>query len=109
MEQCQNYWNEWLIAYVKRIEFETKELTDKDGLNKYDNERRILMNSVNPRYVLRNHLVQKAIMKAEQENFDEARRLLQALEKPFDENSNFDDYTERPSRSMCELRVSCSS
>ncbi|OTF69108.1 hypothetical protein BLA29_003039 [Euroglyphus maynei] len=68
-----------------------------------------MMNSVNPRYVLRNHLVQKAIEKAEQEEFDEARRLLRALEKPFDENPDFDAYTERPTSSMCTLRVSCSS
>nr|XP_027205928.1 selenoprotein O-like [Dermatophagoides pteronyssinus] len=109
LEQCRKNWNEWISAYIKRIEFETKEFSDKDDLIKYDNERRALMNSVNPRYVLRNHLAQKAIEKAEQENFDEARRLLHALEKPFNENPDFDDYTERPTSSMCTLRVSCSS
>ena len=39
------------------------------------------MNRVNPKYVLRNYLVQTAIEKAQQKDFSEIDRLLTLLQK----------------------------
>lgn len=43
------------------------------------------MNSINPKYVLRNYLAQIAIDKAENHDFSEVNELLELLRKPHDE------------------------
>ncbi|MDP2805452.1 MAG: YdiU family protein, partial [Gallionellaceae bacterium] len=49
-----------------------------------DAERKVRMNSVNPKYILRNYLAQVAIQKAEaSRDFSEVDRLLHLLKRPF--------------------------
>jgi len=88
---------------VSHIEGNEKEL------HELDKKRKSTMNESNPRYVLRNYLAEEAIQKAEVGDFSEVKQLLAALERPFEENSSFDHYTRRPTKSACHLRVSCSS
>ncbi len=67
------------------------------------------MNAVNPKYILRNHLAQQAIERAEQGDMSEADRLLLLLARPFDEQPELDHYA-MPAPAWAEsLCISCSS
>lgn len=106
--ECERHWTHWLYMYVGRLQHElgSSQTHDLDRLNR---ERVSLMNKHNPRYVLRNYLAEEAIQKAEKGDFSEAKRLLRALENPFDELEEFDDYTRKPPANASKIRVSCSS
>lgn len=54
------------------------------------------MNSVNPKYVLRNYLCQSAIDAAELGDFGEVRRLLKLLQRPYDEQPGMEKYARLP-------------
>ncbi len=74
-----------------------------------DSERKADMNSVNPKYVLRNYLAQVAIEKAQAKDFSEVERLLAVLERPFDEQPDSEHYAALPPDWASHLEVSCSS
>jgi uncharacterized protein YdiU (UPF0061 family) len=93
----------WLQRYYERISC--------DELS-YE-ERKIAMNKVNPKYVLRNYLAQQAIEKAEQGDFSQLHELQKVLLLPYDEQSEFQRYSEkRPewarNKAGCSM-LSCSS
>jgi uncharacterized protein YdiU (UPF0061 family) len=67
------------------------------------------MHAVNPKYVLRNYLAQVAIEKAQNGDYEEVRRLLAVLERPFDEQPGNDAYAALPPDWASHLEVSCSS
>ena len=89
----------WLIHYRKRLQQE----------NSVDQVRKIAMNHVNPKFVLRNHLAQTAIEKAQQKDFSEVKRLLHILQHPFDEQPENEAYAALPPDWAASLSVSCSS
>jgi uncharacterized protein YdiU (UPF0061 family) len=91
--------NQWLLRYRARLQIEKR-----DNLT-----RQSAMNQVNPKYILRNHLVQIAIEKAQQKDFSEVNRLLSILENPFDEQPEYNAYAELPPDWASTLEVSCSS
>jgi len=69
------------------------------------------MQQVNPRYILRNHMAQKAIELAEQDDFSEVDRLFTLLSQPFvfqPETEKQEDLAPLPS-DIPEIMVSCSS
>lgn len=93
----------WLRRYRSRLVEE----------NSDDDKRRVLMNSVNPKYVLRNYLAQLAIDAAEQGDNSVVNELLEVLRKPYDEQPAFEKYAiKRPewarNRAGCSM-LSCSS
>jgi uncharacterized protein YdiU (UPF0061 family) len=67
------------------------------------------MNRVNPKYVLRNHLAQEAIHRAQQGDAGETRRLLKVLQRPFDEQPEHAAYADFPPDWAQHIEVSCSS
>jgi len=67
------------------------------------------MNRVNPKFVLRNHLAQTAIERAQQGDFSEVQRLLQILARPFDEQPDHAAYADHPPAWAQQIEVSCSS
>jgi len=89
----------WSRQYRERLAREES----KDG------ERKSGMDSVNPKYILRNYLAQIAIEKAQNKDFSEIGRLLKVLEKPFDEQPENEHYAALPPDWASELEVSCSS
>ncbi|OYY20678.1 MULTISPECIES: protein adenylyltransferase SelO [unclassified Polynucleobacter] len=91
--------DQWFTDYINRLQSEA--LTD--------NSRKNLMDRVNPKYILRNHLAQIAIDKAQQDDFSEVDTLFKILSKPFDEQLAFDDYSKPPPLDMQRVAVSCSS
>jgi uncharacterized protein YdiU (UPF0061 family) len=89
----------WAVHYRARLRQE----------NSVDAQRRAAMNSVNPKYVLRNYLAQVAIEKAQNKDFSEVAKLLSILEKPFAEQPEHEKYAALPPDWASELEVSCSS
>lgn len=61
-----------------------------------DDERKISMDSVNPKYILRNYLCQTAIDAAEIGDFGEVRSLLKLVEHPYDEQPGMEKYARLP-------------
>ncbi|MES2956625.1 MAG: YdiU family protein [Pseudomonadota bacterium] len=89
----------WTLRYRARLALE----------NSVDDERRLRMNRVNPKFVLRNHLAQTAIERADQGDFGEVQRLLKVLERPFDEQPEHVAYADHPPAWAQQIEVSCSS
>jgi uncharacterized protein YdiU (UPF0061 family) len=89
----------WAVRYRERLRAE----------NSDDAARKIAMNAVNPKYILRNYLAQVAIDKAQQKDFSEVQRLLTVLERPFDEQPEHESYAALPPDWAAGLEVSCSS
>ena len=77
--------------------------------NSDDAERAARMNRVNPKFVLRNHLAQAAIERAQAGDFSEVSRLLKVLERPFDEQPEHAADADFPPAWAQQIEVSCSS
>jgi uncharacterized protein YdiU (UPF0061 family) len=92
--------NEWAAAYKRRLASE----------GSVDAERKEAMSSVNPKYILRNYLVERAIRKADDErDYSEIERLRVLLKNPFSEQPGFDEYSKPAPPSERGLVISCSS
>ncbi|RZI41910.1 YdiU family protein [Herbaspirillum sp. HC18] len=89
----------WAAQYRRRLKQE----------NSLDVQRCAAMHAVNPKYVLRNYLAQIAIEKAQNKDFSEVARLLDILERPFEEQPENDRYADLPPDWASHLEVSCSS
>jgi len=89
----------WAKRYAARLQREAS----------VDAERAARMNRVNPKYVLRNHLLEVAIQQARSGDFEEAQRLLKVLERPFDEQPKHAAYADFPPDWAQTIEVSCSS
>jgi uncharacterized protein YdiU (UPF0061 family) len=89
----------WAVLYRERLAAE----------NSVDAVRALAMNRANPKYILRNHLAQEAIHRAEQGHFGETHRLLKVLERPFDEQPEHAAYADFPPDWAQHIEVSCSS
>jgi uncharacterized protein YdiU (UPF0061 family) len=76
----------WLADYRARL---AQEQSD-------DAERAARMNRANPKYVLRNHLAQAAIEKAQAGDFGEIETLRKLLARPFDEQPGQEHYASPP-------------
>lgn len=90
----------WIANYRARLRAEQ---------NTDDEARALRMNRVNPKYVLRNHLAQAAIEKAEAGDDSEVARLMDLLRRPYDEQPSMEAYAEPPPDDLRNIEVSCSS
>ncbi|MBT4835740.1 MAG: YdiU family protein [Methylococcales bacterium] len=88
---------QWLTRYQNRLK--------KD----IDVNRHEKMNQTNPKYVLRNHLAQQAIEKAQNKDFTEVDRILKLLQTPYDEQPDMQQYSQPANESASSVIVSCSS
>ncbi|WP_374586032.1 YdiU family protein [Pseudoduganella sp.] len=91
--------DKWAEAYRARLRAE----------NSNDTARKLAMDQVNPKYVLRNYMAQVAIEKAQNKDFSEVERLQALLERPFDEQPGNEHYAGFPPDWSNQLSVSCSS
>ncbi|MCD7463341.1 hypothetical protein HAX54_050369 [Datura stramonium] len=79
-------WTGWVKSYIQEL--------STTGVS--DEERKVSMDSVNPKYILRNYLCQSAIDAAEQGDFGEVRQLLKVMQCPFDEQPGMEKYARLP-------------
>jgi uncharacterized protein YdiU (UPF0061 family) len=91
--------DEWANRYGDRLRAECS----------LDHERKVRMDRVNPKYVLRNYLAQIAIDKAQKKVFSEVDRLRSVLAMPFDEQTEMEHYAQPAPEWGKHLQVSCSS
>ncbi|CAA7407996.1 unnamed protein product [Spirodela intermedia] len=79
-------WISWVKSYIQELV--------AGGVP--DEQRKATMDAVNPKYVLRNYLCQSAIDAAEQSDYDEVRRLLKVVQRPYDEQPGMEKYALLP-------------
>jgi uncharacterized protein YdiU (UPF0061 family) len=89
----------WGERYLRRLEAEPRS----------DAERRAAMDRANPKFVLRNHLAQEAIAKAEAGDFGTVRTLHELLRRPYDEQPGHERFAALPPDWARHIEVSCSS
>jgi uncharacterized protein YdiU (UPF0061 family) len=96
-------WGKWFEKYINRLNVEDSS----------DENRKIDMNSVNPKYVLRNYMAQLAIDAANNEDYSLLKEIHMVLKKPYEEQVEFKKwYAKRPdwarNKIGCSM-LSCSS
>jgi uncharacterized protein YdiU (UPF0061 family) len=91
--------DEWAANYQKRLASERSD----------DATRSERMNRVNPKFVLRNHVAQAVIERAQKGDYAEIDELLRVLQSPFDEHSEMERFAEPPPEGAKKIVVSCSS
>lgn len=89
----------WSQAYAQRLRAEHSD----------DTQRAAAMNRVNPAVVLRNHLAETAIQRAQAGDFSEVQRLLKILQHPFDTHLDATPDADLPPDWAQHIEVSCSS
>ncbi|KAG9142931.1 hypothetical protein Leryth_006205 [Lithospermum erythrorhizon] len=94
-------WSSWVHSYIQEVS--TSRISDE--------QRKASMNSVNPKYILRNYLCQSAIDAAEQGDFEEVRQLLKVMQCPYDDQPGMEKcrcLSLGPTQ-LCVCMLSCSS
>jgi len=93
----KDQWNLWFKSYAKRLQKETIS----------PEERKKRMNTVNPKFVLRNYMAQLAIDDAEKGDYNLIEELFQLLKNPYDEQpENEKWFSKRPE--WARHKVGCS-
>lgn len=95
----RNLIDQWFADYVSRLKSESSN----------DDERQFRMNRINPKFVLRNHMAQIAIERAQKKDFSEVTKLHTILTKPYDDQPEYDSYSFAPPPHTAPIEVSCSS
>jgi uncharacterized protein YdiU (UPF0061 family) len=97
--ELQEPLSEWLEHYDKRLAKE--ESTTED--------RHKQMLATNPKYVLKNYMLQYAIDKADRGDYSGVEALLVLARAPFDEHPEWESFAEVSPKSVKNLKLSCSS
>lgn len=96
-------WEKWFKKYINRLNEEDEN----------DDHRKIQMNKVNPKYVLRNYMAQLAIDAANKEDYSLIEELHLLLKKPYEEQPKHEKwYAKRPDWARDKIgssMLSCSS
>ena len=90
---------EWLEDYDKRLE-----------LNSISEEQRIRqMLKTNPKYTLKNYILQEAIESAESNNYTILKKLFKAIKSPYEEHPELERWALATPIEHKNLKLSCSS
>jgi len=89
----------WLDKYSKRLQ--------KEALSEASRHEKML--AVNPKYILKNHILQEAIEKAEVHDFDMLNELLKVALAPFDEHPELEHLCKPTPSGSNNMTLSCSS
>ncbi len=89
----------WAVRYKQRLALESS----------VDAVRKVSMNQVNPKYILRNYLAQQAIEKAADYDYSLVNELIAVLANPFSEHPEFEQLAALPPEWGRKMVLSCSS
>ena len=96
-ETMQNSMNSWLDRYDERIQYIDKTMRKKQMLG------------ANPKYVLKNYMLQEAIDAAEGGDFSVVSDLFDIAQQPFEERPEFERWAGATPKEFINQRLSCSS
>ena len=101
----------WLLKYQQRLR---QLVTAFNGdLNQLQEQRVAIMNATNPKYILRNYLIQGAIAKATGKDMSEVKNLQEMIKNPFAENLSEElakkNYDQKAPEWAYNLCMTCSS
>jgi uncharacterized protein YdiU (UPF0061 family) len=103
VDKTEDAWMYWFTQYLNRLRQET--LSDTD--------RKVAMDQVNPKYVLRNYMSQLAIEAAEKEDYSLIEELHLLLKNPYQEQEKYQKwFAKRPDWAREKIgssMLSCSS
>jgi uncharacterized protein YdiU (UPF0061 family) len=89
----------WLNGYQKRVEMDVIS----------EEERMIQMRKINPKYVLKNYILQDVIKEAENGNFELLNDMLEIAKNPYGEHLKYEKYAQPTPKSLGGFICSCSS
>ncbi|GIC75333.1 YdiU family protein [Moritella sp. F3] len=89
----------WAVKYQQRLALESS----------VDDVRKVSMNQVNPKYILRNYLAQQAITQATDYDYSLVNELVAVLADPFAEHPDFEKLAALPPEWGRKMVLSCSS
>jgi len=89
----------WLTKYDKRLKLESIESYKRNDK----------MRKINPKYVLKNYILQDAINKAEKHDFTGVEELLKLAQFPFSEHEDMTHYANSTPAHYKNIQLSCSS
>lgn len=95
----RSLFDDWAKRYAARLLLEARPAA----------ERRLAMQASNPKYILRNYLAEQAIQAAQQGDFSQIASLHDCLQRPFDEQPQYQVYAAEPPAWAQDISVSCSS
>jgi len=89
----------WFVSYEKVCENEksTFELRIK------------IMKKINPKYIIKNYMLQEAIELAHEGDYSLVNDLLKIAQKPFDEHKKYEKYSKPTPMEFANIKLSCSS
>jgi len=90
---------EWIESYQKALENES---LSKDEISSQ-------MQQVNPKYVLKNYMIQEAIDKAQNDDFTLVNDLLKIAQNPYIVHEGYERYMYSTPQEFCNVQLSCSS
>ena len=90
---------QWFESYKKVCEEQS------DGFE----SRLEIMKKVNPKYILKNYMLQDAIQKADEGDYTLVNELLEIAQNPFDEHPKFEEYAKPTPMKYANIKLSCSS
>lgn len=91
--------DEWLEEYKNRLDLE--DISKEQRLKN--------MRKINPKYVLKNYMLQEAIDKANNDDFSLVNDLLHIAQNPYDEHIKFEKYAHKTPNNVGNMVCSCSS
>ncbi len=91
--------DQWVADYAQRLLQEGRASSD----------RITAMNQVNPKYILRNHLLENAIKSAEKKEYTELNQLAMLVADPYAEWPELEAYAALPPDWAKDISISCSS
>ncbi len=91
----------WIALWRARL------AADGEGNKRSSKEIAAALDAVNPAIIPRNHRIEEAIVAANDGDLRPFDRLLQALEKPYEDRPEFADYAEPPRPEQRVLRTFC--
>ena len=90
---------EWIEEYKKVLETQT---LSKDEISKQ-------MQKINPKYVLKNYMIQESINEAKKGDFTLVNDLLKIAQNPFVIHEGYEKYMYSTPKEFCNIQLSCSS